>query len=219
MYNSSTKKIQENLLIRWVNFRLEKIHSNNLISKVDDESIRSGSIFDLLMETSNKTEQSGVGGLLRVRRAVNWVSSRGGPSLNPDLIIKGNIKQSTDLLWAMAFNLEVRSITFNGLSGVDGLMEWIQERTKIYLADQILTWDDISSMIIIQLIDSYTSIQYHEMQKYKLRQNLITAMEAAKRECGIPLIVDVDDLLSGETICILLYLAVGFHILSNQVKM
>lgn len=96
-------------------------------------------------------------------------------------LITGNLKEVMDLIWAIIFFYSIEPKLYQSQQDGKALLHWIKDRISNHSG---IPFQDFSKsfqdeMLLCAIIDSFHSLKFNEILKYKERENINRALEVA----------------------------------------
>lgn len=157
--------------------------------------------------------------------ALNFVTEQLGVRLvgiGAEDIVNGELKLILGLLWSLFRKLRIQTISEEGKHAEDGLLAWIKKTTNGYRDVNITNFRDSfnDGMAFNALIHAFNNdlVDYDSLDKANAADNLSKAFDIAEQQMGIPKLLEVEDLLSGnpDERSVTLYCSLFFHAFTSD---
>lgn len=134
-------------------------------------------------------------------------------------LVDGHLKLTLGCLWSLFRKLRIDTIkdTATGKSSEDGLLSWLKKMTEGYPHVNITSFresfnDGMAFSALIHAMDP-EAIDFETLNPDNSEENLTNAFKIAEQKLGIPQLLEVEDLLSGnpDERSVVLYSSLFFH--------
>ncbi|KAI1107240.1 calponin homology domain-containing protein [Jackrogersella minutella] len=159
--------------------------------------------------------------------ALNFIKSRGIQMTNigAEDVVDGNRKIILGLIWTLILRFTISDINAEGMTAKEGLLLWCQRKTACYdevdVRDFSSSWNDGLAFCALLDIHRPDLIDYDALDKSDHRGNMELAFEIARKEIGIPDLLDVEDVCDvakPDERSLMTYIAYWFHAFSQMEK-
>ena len=159
--------------------------------------------------------------------ALDFIKSKGIQMTNigAEDVVDGNRKIVLGLIWTLILRFTISDINQEGMSAKEGLLLWCQRKTACYdeveVRDFSSSWNDGLAFCALLDIHRPDLIDYDTLDKSDHRGNMQMAFDIARKEIGIPDLLDVDDVCDvakPDERSLMTYIAYWFHAFSQMEK-
>lgn len=159
--------------------------------------------------------------------ALDFVKSRGIQMTNigAEDVVDGNRKIILGLIWTLILRFTISDINEEGMTAKEGLLLWCQRKTACYeeveVRDFSTSWNDGLAFCALLDIHRPDLIDYDALDKSDHRGNMQLAFDIARKEIGIPDLLDVEDVCDvakPDERSLMTYIAYWFHAFSQMEK-
>ncbi|KAH7328470.1 calponin homology domain-containing protein [Stachybotrys elegans] len=224
--------VQRKTFTKWLNTKLEARHLEvkDLVADLSDGVM----LIHLLECLSNESlGRYASKPKLRVQRfenanlALDFIKSKGIQMINigAEDVVDGREKIVLGLIWILILRFTISDINEEGMSAKEGLLLWCQRKTACYdeveVRDFSASWNDGLAFCALLDIHRPDLIDYDSLDKADHRGNMQLAFDIAKKEIGIPRLLDVEDVCDvarPDDKSLMTYIAYWFHAFSQMEK-
>lgn len=129
-----------------------------------------------------------------------------------------DLKMILGMIWAIILDFAIKGISVEELSAKQGLLLWVQKKTKGYRSVDPptvkgFTKDWKSGMAFCALIHRHRPdlLDYDSLDESNSRENLELAFSIAERELNIPRLLDLEDMEEPDERSVMTYVSEFFH--------
>lgn len=140
-------------------------------------------------------------------------------------VVDGNRKIILGLIWTLILRFTISDINEEGMTAKEGLLLWCQRKTACYeeveVRDFSTSWNDGLAFCALLDIHRPDLIDYDALDKSDHRGNMQLAFDIARKEIGIPDLLDVEDVCDvakPDERSLMTYIAYWFHAFSQMEK-
>ncbi|KAL7414425.1 calponin homology domain-containing protein [Mrakia frigida] len=228
------EQIQAKTFCKWLNSKLETRGLPPMTSLASDlsDGVRLIQLMEIMGDCSLgryvANPRMRVQKAENVTKALQFIKDRGVHLTNiaAEDIIDGNLKLILGLIWTLILRFTIADISEEGLSAKDGLLLWVQRKTKGYAPEvdvKDFTWSWGDGLALCALIHHHRPelLDYDALDKSERERNTELAFRIAQEHLGIPRLLDVSDLCDArppDERSVMTYVASFFHAFSSMKK-
>jgi len=132
------------------------------------------------------------------------------------------LKMILGMVWAIILDYQIKGISVDDLSAKEGLLLWVQQKTKGYKGVDVKNFTDsfVDGLAFCALIHRFRPdlLDYDSLSAHENEKNLSLAFDIAEKDLQIPRLLDVEDMKNPDEKSVMTYVSEYYHRLSEYEK-
>jgi len=135
-------------------------------------------------------------------------------------LVDHDLKMILGMVWAIILDYQIKGISVDDLSAKEGLLLWVQQKTKGYNGVNVKNFTDsfVDGLAFCALIHRFRPdlLDYDSLNPHDHDKNLSLAFDIAEKDLQIPRLLDVEDMKNPDEKSVMTYVSEFFHKFASQ---
>jgi actinin alpha len=223
--------IQKKTFTKWMNGHLKKKSHPMMADPVNEFETGTNlmnlinALYDIPVPKHNRTPKMRPHKLDNCELALKMLSKEAQVKTNflgTMHLVDHDLKMILGMVWAIILDYQIKGISVDDLSAKEGLLLWVQQKTKGYNGVDVKNFTESFSdgLAFCALIHKFRPdlLDYDQLSKGDADKNLELAFDIAERELQIPRLLDVEDMKNPDDKSVMTYVSEYYHRLSEYEK-
>jgi len=137
-------------------------------------------------------------------------------------LVDHDLKMLLGMVWSIILDYQIKGISVDDLSAKEGLLLWVQQKTKGYRDVDVKNFTDsfTNGLAFCALIHKFRPdlLDYDSLNAADNEKNLSLAFDIAEKDLQIPRLLDVEDMNNPDEKSVMTYVSEYYHRLSEYEK-
>jgi len=137
-------------------------------------------------------------------------------------LVDHDLKMILGMVWAIILDYQIKGISVDDLSAKEGLLLWVQQKTKGYKHVDVKNFTDsfVNGLAFCALIHKFRPdlLDFDSLDPHDHDKNLSLAFDIAEKDLEIPRLLDVEDMKNPDEKSVMTYVSEYYHRLSEYEK-
>jgi hypothetical protein len=223
--------IQKKTFTKWMNGHLKKKGHPMMTDPVNEFETGTNlmnlinSLYDIPVPKHNKTPKMRPHKLDNCELALKMLHKDAQVKTNflgTMHLVDHDLKMILGMVWAIILDYQIKGISVDDLSAKEGLLLWVQQKTKGYKHVDVRNFTDsfVDGLAFCALIHKFRPdlLDYDSLSPHEHDKNLSLAFDIAEKDLQIPRLLDVEDMKNPDEKSVMTYVSEYYHRLSEYEK-
>jgi len=223
--------IQKKTFTKWMNGHLKKKSHPMMTDPVNEFETGTNlmnlinALYDIPVPKHNKTPKMRPHKLDNCELALKMLHNEAKVKTNflgTMHLVDHDLKMILGMVWAIILDYQIKGISVDDLSAKEGLLLWVQQKTKGYKHVDVKNFTDsfVNGLAFCALIHKFRPdlLDFDSLDPHDHDKNLSLAFDIAEKDLEIPRLLDVEDMKNPDEKSVMTYVSEYYHRLSEYEK-